>query len=40
LKDDKNLLSRDKIGVGIRDVSEVAKAKCSDYKKMEFKMQF
>lgn len=36
----KNLLSRDKIGVGIGAVSEMAKAKCSDLQKMEFNMQF
>ena len=30
LKDDKNLLSRDKIAVGIGAVSEIAKGKCSD----------
>ena len=30
LKDDKNLLSRDKIGVGIDAVSEMVKAKCND----------
>jgi len=40
LKDDKNLLSRDKLGIGIGAVSELAKAKCSDLQKMEFKMQF
>lgn len=40
LKDDKNLLSRDKMGIGIGAVSEMAKAKCSDVQKMEFQMQF
>jgi len=40
LKDDKNLLSRDKIGVGIDAVSEMAKAKCNDLQILEFKMQF
>ena len=40
LKDDKNLVSRDKIGVGIDAVSGMAKAKCSGLQKMEFKMQF
>ena len=34
LKDDKNLLSRDKLGIGIGAVSELAKAKCSDLQKM------
>ena len=33
-----NLLSRDKIGVGIGAVSEVSKAKCSNVQKMEFRM--
>ena len=40
LKDDKNLVSRDKIGVGIGAVSELAKAKCNDLQILEFKMQF
>ena len=39
LKDDKNLLSRDKTGVGIGAVSEVSKAKCSNFQKMVFRMQ-
>ena len=38
LTDDKNLLSRDKIGV-VGAVFEVSKAKCSDFQKMEFRMQ-
>ena len=40
LRDDKNLLSRDNMGIGIGAVSELAKAKCSDLQKLEFKMQF
>jgi len=39
LQDNKNLLSRDKVGIGIGAVSEMAKAKCSDLQKMEFQMQ-
>ena len=40
LKDDKNLVSRDKIGVGIGAVSEMAKGKCSDLHKCNSRCSF
>ena len=40
LQDGKNILSQEKLSIGIGAVSEMAKAKCSELQKMEFQKQF